>query len=152
MFCSNTSLTLILPCLCPPSMVGRAWLLSSNDRVTYGPFTGVTSNYQLWQCSTMLRTSVNTFDNMWLDVTKCGYACMPVKFMSDLWGQSKITQIHVCILYKIIFKRCVSHDHSMLLSCSHCMGSIAVTNWLQQQIGVIWGGINHLQMYRQHDT
>ena len=54
-------------------------------------------------CSTMLCTSVNTFDKYvtthdqtWPDVTKYGYACMLDAFVSDLWGcQAQITQIHV---------------------------------------------------------
>ena len=88
-----------------------------SELVHSGLALGVTSNDQLWPCSTMLRTSVNTFDNMWCqtwpDATKCGYAVMAGTVVSDLWGcQSKITQIHVFYI-KAIFKRCVSRDHNM---------------------------------------
>ena len=45
-----------------------------------------------------------------------------------------------------MFKLCVSCDHNMLSS----MGSIMVTDWLQQQIWGDLGDINQLQM-RTHD-
>ena len=44
---------------------------------------------------------------------------------------------------KIILKRCISPDHNM----PSYMGSITITNWLQEQI---WREIDQLLMFAQH--
>ena len=81
----------------------------------------------------------------WLAATKCSYACMAGAFVSNLWGcQSQITKIHVFV-NKIIFKWCVLRDHKML-SLLLLLGSISVTDWLQQ---TIWGDINQSQTRAQ---
>ena len=73
------------------------------------------------------------------------------KFVSDLWGcQPQITKtMGVAFIFvvvdKISKKKSVLDDNFMLL----CMGSIAITDWLQQQF---WGDIDQLQTPTQHDT
>ena len=122
-------------------MVGRAWLWALNDHIAHGPnwvILAVTSQVQLWPCSAMLRTSVNTLtihvcDQTQPDVTKDGSACMAGTFVSDLLTcQSKLTKIHSVsfILFfkisdKIIKKKVkrVYHIIITMLSCTFLYGN-----------------------------
>ena len=90
--------------------------------------------------------------NMWHDATRHDQAqlcmhrrCICVWFLGDASQKSPTSIEFPCFSDKIIFKECVSCDRNM----PSCMGSIAFTHWLQQQI---WANIDQLQTHTQHDT
>ena len=83
-------------------------------------------------------------DQTWPDATKCNYACMAGAFVSDLRGcQSKITKSMLKIIISVLKGVYPSHDHNMP---SLYIGSISITNWLQQ---MIFGESNQSQTHAQ---
>ena len=104
-------------------MVRWDWLWASNYWVAHShelSILGMTSHAQLWSCSTMLHTSVNTFDIYVIrhdqtqpDMTKHIFSYMADTFVSDLWGcNSEITQIHV---FQI--KSCLKGLYHVIIIC-----------------------------------
>ena len=90
----------------------------------------MTSYVQLWPFTTLYVHQWQIYDQTQPHATKQGSTdgC----FGSDLWGcQSKITKIHCASSFNMIFfqiKSFFKGVHNM----TSCMGSIAVTDWLQQ--------------------
>ena len=85
---------------------------------------------------------VNTFDKYVtrhdqtrLDVIKCGYACMEGAFVSDLWWcQSKINNV---FFNTMMFKRCGSHDHNVVIVWEASPSPVGCSNKLGKFEGIL---------------
>ena len=127
---------------CPSLVIVLKWPSCTWSELIHSGLT-MTNCDHAWPCYIHLLILLTICDQTWPDTARCDqvWLCMHGGQIC-VWfvGMSVQNHQNLCFVIKSFLKG-VYH---VIITCCHCMGSISITNGLQQ---MIWGNINQSQMH-----